>query len=326
MKVLYIGGTGQISFDCVHESVRAGHDVFVYNRGRHNAALPDAVTHLPGDVHDDDAYRKLRNHRFDAVCQFRLFNPDEIDRDLDVFTGSCGQYVFISTASAYQKPPTSHVITEVTPLDNPFWEYSRKKIEMERRLQAQTALPFTVVRPSHTSRTMWIAATGDGPEVVRRMREGKPVVVPGDGTSLWTIMRGEDFAPPFVKLLGKDEALGEALHLTSDNAYMWNDIYHATARAIGVGAPQLVHVPTDTLIRYRPEWEGPLLGDKSWSAVFDNTKIKSVVGGFSCDTTLDEFMQRIAAANAEQLASPQPNPEHDALVDRIVAEQSALGR
>jgi len=324
MKVLYIGGTGQISFDCVHESVRAGHEVYVFNRGNSNAGLPDppAVTYLTGDMHDDAAYRPLADHHVDVVCQFRVFKPEQLERDLDIFRGHCGRYVFISSASAYRKPMTHHVITEDVPLDNPFWPYSAAKAACEAILAGQDALPYTIVRPSHTSRTKFTTAFGSGDRWAKRMREGKPVVVPGDGTNLWTITRGEDFAPPFVKLLTVEAAVGQAYHLTSDNAYMWDVIYRAIAAALGVEA-ELVHVPTDTLVRYEPSWEGPLKGDKAYSVVFDNTKIKSVVGDFACPTTLDEFCQRCAAhfdADTVRL-----DPEEEALVDRIVADQRALG-
>lgn len=325
MKVLYIGGTGQISFDCIHESVRAGHEVYVYNRGNHNAGLPASCRFIRGDIFDDEAYFKLAKYKFDVVCQFHLFQPWELERDLKLFTGHCDQYVFISTASAYQKPPRHYIITEEVPLDNPFWEYSRNKAAMERLLQAQSALPYTIVRPSHTSRNRMITAMGGGDIVPHRMLAGKPVILLGDGTSLWTITRSEEFAPPFVKLLGNDAALNDYFHLTSDNAYMWNDIYHALGRALGV-QPKLAYVPTDTLIRYRPEWEGPLKGDKMWSVVFDNRKIKSVVGDFSCDTTLDEFIARIMPAFLARCASYQPDVAYEALLDRIVAEQGRLGK
>ena len=325
MKVLYIGGTGQISYDCVHASVEAGHDVYVFNRGHHNAGLPAAVNVIVGDMNDDDAYRQLAAQRFDVVNQFRVFNPEQMRRDIDTFAGRCDQYVFISSASAYQKPMRHHVITEDVPLDNPYWGYSRDKAACEAMLAEQQRLPWTVVRPSHTSRTKWPTAVGEGDETPLRMLEGKPVLVPGDGTSLWTITRGEDFAPPYVKLLGNDAARGEAFHLTSDNAYMWNEIYRAMARAIGADEPQLVHVPSETMIRYNPAWQGPLLGDKTWSVLFDNTKIKRVVGAFTCPATLDTFMQRVAEHFDRGDAQAHRNAELGALIDRIIADQQALG-
>ncbi len=325
MKVLYIGGTGQISFDCVHESVKAGHEVYVFNRGHHNAGLPDEVNVIVGDMNDDDAYRRLAERGFDVVNQFRVFKPEQMRRDIDTFAGRCGQYIFISSASAYQKPVRHHVITEDAPLENPYWPYSRDKADCETLLTRQDRLPWTVVRPSHTSRTKWPTAFGEGDEAALRMLENRPVLVPGDGTSLWTITRGEDFAPPYVRLFANDAALGQAFHLTSDNAYMWNEIYRAIARAVGADEPRLVHVPSETMIRYNPAWQGPLLGDKTWSVVFDNTKIKRVVGDFHGPTTLDAFMQRVAAHFNRGEAEARRDASLGALMDRIIADQQALG-
>ena len=319
MRVLYIGGSGEISFDCIHESVRLGHGVTVFNRGRNNAGLPAACRFLIGDVEDDAAYRRLRDEHFDVVCQFRLFTPDALRRDLSVFTGACGQYVFISSASAYAKPVRNLPITEETPLHNPYWAYSRAKAEMEAILRAQDPLPYTIVRPSHTYRTKMPTALGG--EVSRLLRR-KPIVVHGDGESLWTITHARDFARPFARLLGLPNALGEAFHITNDRQWSWNEIFLAIAAAVHVDDPRLVHVASHTLIRYRAEWEGPLLGDKSPSVRFDNTKIKSTVGSFEC--TIDPWLgMRIVAE--EYPPTADYDPERDALYDRIIADQSTLG-
>ena len=325
MKVLFIGGTGQISFDCVHEAVRAGHEVYVFNRGHHNAGLPPQTRFILGDMNDDAAYGKLAEQHFDVINQFRVFTPEQLRRDLELFTGHCGQYLFISTASAYQKPMRHHVITEDVPLENPYWDYSRDKAACEAILIGQSRLPYTIVRPSHTSRSKWTTAFGEGPEAVLRMLEGRPVLVPGDGTNLWTITRGEDFAPPYVKLFGHAGAMNQAFHLTSDNAYMWNEIYRAIGRAVGVEQVELVHVATDTIIRYHPPLRGPLLGDKTWSVLFDNRKITSVVGRFHCPTSLDQFMQRVASHFHREQAMAQRDPGLSAVIDRIITEQQALG-
>ncbi|MEO1235971.1 MAG: NAD-dependent epimerase/dehydratase family protein [Planctomycetota bacterium] len=325
MKVLYVGGTGQISFDCVHESVRAGHETWVFNRGNSNAGLPPEVRYVTGDFGDDDAYGRVAEMGFDVVCQFRVFGVDQLRRDLELLAGRVGQYVFISSASAYHKPVRVMRITEDVPLVNPYWGYSRAKAECEALLRGQTALPWTIVRPSHTSRDMLISAIGGGDLLASRMRRGKPIVVHGDGTSLWTVTASADFAPPFVRLLGNDAAVGEDFHLTADHATSWNRLMEATGAALGV-EPDLCHVPTDTLVRYEPGWEGPLWGDKSWSVLFDNTKIKSVVGDFSCDTPLETFMaDRVAAFEARGGASAGADAELDALFDRIAADQRALG-
>ena len=319
MRVLYVGGSGEISFECIHESARLGHEVTVFNRGNHNARLPAGCHFLTGDVADDAAYGALARERFDVVCQFRLFAVEEIERDVRLFAGACGQYVFVSSASAYRKPVRGLPITEATPLDNPHWAYSRAKAAMERVLQAQRALPFTIVRPSHTYRTRM--PTPLGGEVARLLR-GEPVVVHGDGESLWTITHARDFARPFARLLGAPGALGEAFHVTNDRAWTWNEIFDAIAAALGTGRPELVHVASDTLVRYEPEWEGKLLGDKAASVLFDNAKVKSVVGDFDCPIGPWEGMAMVAAEHPPAAAS---DPALDALYDRIIAEQRALG-
>ena len=319
MRVLYIGGSGEISFHCIHESVRLGHQVTVFNRGNSNAGLPAACRFLKGDLGDDAACAELAAQNFDVVCQFRLFTPQEIERDIARFTGHCGQYVFVSSASAYAKPVRDLPITEATPLHNPHWPYSAAKAEMEALLQAQHELPFTIVRPSHTYRTKFTTALGGE---VSRMLRGKPVVVHGDGESLWTVTHASDFAGPFARLLGSPRALGEAFHITHDRQWPWNEIFHAIAAAVGVTDLELVHVASDTLVRYQPEWEGPLLGDKSPSVQFDNSKVKSVVGDFTCELDVWAGMRRVA-----QEYPPDPreyDAARDALYDRIIDDQLQL--
>lgn len=321
MRVLYIGGTGEISFDCIHETVGLGHEVAVFNRGSNNAGLPPEVRLITGDVHDDAAYARLAAEDFDAICQFRLFTPEEIERDIATFSGHCGQYVFISTCSAYRKPVRDLPITEETPLDNPHWAYSRAKAEMEARLQRQSALPYTIVRPSHTYRTKMPTPLGGE---VSRMQRGKPVVLHGDGESLWTITSARDFARPFARLLGADAAIGEAFHITNDRSWSWNEIFEAIAAAIGVATLDIVHVASDTLIRYNPEWEGPLLGDKSASVIFDNSKVKSVVGDF--DMPIDPWIGMRLVAEHYPPSAENFDAESDALFDRILRDVSILAQ
>lgn len=326
MRVLYIGGSGQISFDCIHESVRLGHEVSVFNRGNHNDGLPpesDACRFITGDLKDDAAYSKLADENFDVICQFRLFSTEEIQRDIKLFTRHCGQYVFISTASAYRKPVQNLPITEATPLINPYWLYSAAKAQMEALLEAQDGLPYTIVRPSHTYRTSLPATAICRPTNVSRLLRGKPVVVHGDGTSLWTLTHAEDFARPFARLLGNERALGEAFHITAERGWMWDQIVNAVAQALGVSDYRIAHVATDTLIRYQPEWEGPLLGDKSPSVVFDNRKVKSVAGDFDC---VDPWIGMKRVAERHPVDPGAFDADEDALLDRIVAEQMALGR
>jgi len=337
LKVLYIGGTGEISFDCIHESVRAGHETCVFNRGNANDGLPDAVRFIKGDINDAEGYGRLADEGFDVICQFRAYKPEDVARDIELFGGRVGQYVFISSASAYQKPPRSHIITEDVPLENPYWEYSRLKAEAETVLTGQDSLRHTIVRPSHTFRTQPPYAVGDAATVLRRMLAGQPVIVPGDGTSLWTITRSVDFAPPFTRLLGNKQAISQTFHLTNDVPTTWNLIYEAIGRALGV-IPHVVHVATETLVQYQSEWEGPLLGDKSNSKMFDNSKIKSVVGEFFCETDLDAMLANSIKASQAALtmggrmpsvlsratSEAAPTGDLNILFDRIARDQETV--
>jgi len=251
-----------------------------------------------------------------------------VQRDAEVFGGQCGQYIFISTASAYQKPPTRVVITEDVPLGNPFWPYSQKKADMEAWLMRQHAegrLPVTVVRPSHTHRTRFPGGMASGDDWAWRMLGGKPILVHGDGTALWTLTRSEDFAVPFVGLFGKPAALGEAFHITRHmESHPWNRIYAECGKALGV-EPTLVHVPTDTLVRYNPNWAGPLLGDKTCSVIFDNSKVMRVAGEWTCQLSMEEGIRRAAVHVKQRLETYQPDAARHALLDRIAEEQSRLG-
>ena len=324
--ILFIGGTGQISLPVVEQCVAAGHQVTVLNRGRTAVGLPAGVKTIVGDMGDAAAYARLGEGTYDVVCQFRAYTADQVARGIATFAGRTGQYIFISSASAYQKPARHYVITERTPLENPYWLYSRNKIACERLLRDQAKLPWTIVRPSHTVRTGMPIELGDSDAAIRRMIAGKPVIVSGDGTSLWTLTRAVDFAVPFVKLFGNAKALGEDFQITSDRAFTWDQIHTAIGRGFGVEAIH-AHVPTDTLIRYNKEWEGPLMGDKSWSAVFDNAKIKRVAGPFTCAEDLDVILQdSIMHAKARLKAPAPPTSPEEVLMDRIIAEQAALGR
>ncbi len=325
LKVLFVGGTGQISLPAVRLAVEAGHRVSVFNRGRSGVGLPAGVSPIVGDMNDQVSYGDLGKHSFDVVCQFMVFTPDQMQRDLATFTGSAGQYIFISSASVYEKPARHYVITEKTPTVNPYWEYSQRKIACERLLKEQTKLPWTIVRPSHTVRTGLPTMMNEGDVVAHRMLAGRPVLVTGDGTSPWTLTRSIDFAAPFIRLFANELALGEDFHITSDRGYGWNDIYQAIAAKLGVSA-NIVHVPTDTLIRYQPSWKGPLMGDKTWAALFDNTKIKRVAGPFTCSERLDEILDEPTANFRIRLAEKGSQAsELDPLFDRIAADQSALG-
>ena len=327
MKVLYIGGTGEISASCVKESIKQGHDVAVFNRGKRAGQLPDGVELITGDLNDDAAYKKIAQREFDVICQFFIFDPAQAERDIKFFSGHTGQYVFISTASAYQKPfDRFEVITEETPLNNIYWEYSQKKTAMEKILfdaYNSGRLPLTVVRPSHTYRENFPMPMFDGDWTAQRMLDGKPVLVPGDGTSLWTLTHADDFAKPFARLLGNDRAIGEAFHITRDEPYTWLEIMTAMSSALGVEL-HYVTVASETIVRYLPQYIGDILGDKTPSTVFNNDKVKRVAGNFSCDVSLEAGMAGVVRAFRERAAGLQPHPDFDTACDRIITDQQAL--
>lgn len=320
-RVLFIGGTGQISLPCVEAAVAAGDTVTVFNRGATAADLPDGVEAIAGDYSDDAAFAAVAARGFDVVCQFIAFTADQVQRDLATLRGHTGQYVFISSASAYRKPVDAFPITEAVPLENPHWEYSRRKAAAEAVIQAQDDVPWTIVRPSHTVRTQLPGALGERDRMADRMRLGLPMIVPGDGTSLWTLTRSEDFALPFVRLFGREQALGEAFHLTSDNVYTWDQITRAVADLLGVTV-EIVHVPSETLVARNPDWKGPLLGDRSWSVMFDNSKIKRVAGDFACERDLREVLLAPVEHYRRRAGDAAPQKDDlDRLFDAIIADQ-----
>jgi nucleoside-diphosphate-sugar epimerase len=327
MKILYIGGTGEISYSCVQASAAMGHRISVYNRGRCSEPLPAGTTQIQGDMADDAAYGRLGDRAWDVVCQFKAYKHAEIERDLRVFGGKVGQYVFISTASVYEKPLRSYVLTEAHPIGNKYWDYSQEKADMERDLLAAHAagrMPVTIVRPSHTYRRNFpgIAQTGD--DNAWRLLHGKPIVIHGDGTSLWTYTHADDFAAPFARLLGNEEAIGETFHLTAHrHGYTWNQIYTACAAALGV-EPQLVHIPTDTLVRVRPDLQGNLLGDKAWPSLFDNSKVRAVVAEYGERVTLEEGLRSAAGFVRARLQNYRPDAAEQAFWDRLIAAQRAI--
>ena len=324
-SVLFVGGTGQISLPCVEKAVAAGHDVSVFNRGQRDAGLPQGVKSIVGDMRDPASYRAaLGGKKFDVVAQFMVFTPQQLAQDLEVFAGNTGQYLFISSASVYDKSKSYVVKEGVTPVHNPFWAYSQAKIACEKLLEGSKNLPWTIVRPSHTVRTGLPTMVGEGDVIPRRMLQGKPVVVAGDGTAPWTLTRSVDFANPFIGLFGKAKAIGEDFHITGDMAWTWTQIYKAIARGIGATA-DIVCVPSDTMIRYKPDWAGPLWGDKSLASLFDNSKVKAVAGDFTCSTDLDEVLAEPIMHLKTRLKDPETPSEFTALLDQMSADQSKLG-
>jgi nucleoside-diphosphate-sugar epimerase len=304
MKVLFVGGTGLISSACSELAVERGLELFILNRSRSGKyPVPEGAQLLVGDVHGDEAQlaRLLDGHRFDVVVDWVAYTPDDIERDLQLFSGKTGQFAFISSASAYQKPPQHYLITEETPLENPFWEYSRNKIACEERLMRayrEQGFPVTIVRPSLTygpSQIPLCVGSWQHPyTVIDRMKKGKKIIVPGDGSSLWVLTWNGDFAKGFLGLLGNPKAIGEAYHITSDEVLTWNQIYREVGRALGV-ALEIVHVPSDLIAAYDPDALGSLTGDKVNSSVFDNRKIKELVPDFVCTVPWSEGVRRAIA-------------------------------
>ena len=286
LRVLFIGGSGVISAAAAERAVAVGHRLTMLNRGSATMRpAPEDAEVLRADIRDTASVRTaLGGRTFDVVVDFVAFTADHVATDIELFTGRTGQYVFISSASAYQKPPARLPILESTPLRNPFWQYSRDKIACEDLLvktYRQDGFPATIIRPSHTYDRTTIALTGGWTDIAR-MRAGRPVVVHGDGTSLWTLTHSSDFAKALVGLLGLPQAVGDSFTITSDEYLPWNEIYEIFAKAAGAPEPQLVHIASDTIAAAAPDIGPSLLGDKSHSVVFDNSKVKALVPEFTC--------------------------------------------
>jgi nucleoside-diphosphate-sugar epimerase len=322
LKVLFIGGTGIISSACAARAVAAGIELTVINRGSTAIRpLPGGVEVLTADVRDTAAVRAaLGGRSFDVVADFIAFTPDHVRAGIELFTGRTGQYVFISSASAYQKPVTRLPIVESTPLRNPYWQYSRDKIACEDLLVAAyrgSGFPATIVRPSHTYDRTTIPVTG-GWTAIDRMRRGQEVVVHGDGTSLWTMTHHTDFAKAFVGLLGHPQAIGDSFHITSDEVLTWNQIYHLLAAAAGVEA-RLVHVASATIAATLPDAGPGLVGDKAHSVTFDNSKVKAVVPDYVATVPFASGAREIVAWYDADPARRSVDAAVDAAFDKLVA-------
>jgi nucleoside-diphosphate-sugar epimerase len=329
MKVLFIGGTGNISGACSRLALARGIDLWLLTRGQ-RTGVPAGAKTLAADIHDTQAAATaLAGHDWDAVVNFIAYTVEDVERDLALFAGRTRQYVFISSASVYQKPLQRPVITEETPLANPYWEYSRRKIACEERLNQavrDTGFPAVIVRPSLTYDTV-IPLMGSWTDwtMVDRMRRGKPVVVHGDGSSLWTVTHADDFAKGFVPLLGNAATPGQAFHITSDELLTWNQIWQATAEAAGCEA-RIVHVATDFIVSVEPQLTGGLLGDKAVSMIFDNRKIKRFVPGFRATIPYREGIARTIAGFEADPTRQRIVDANNALHDRILAAyRSATG-
>jgi nucleoside-diphosphate-sugar epimerase len=320
-RVLFIGGSGIISSACSELAVRSGVDLTVLNRGQGTTRpLPAGVRRLRADVHDPAALEAaLGDEEYDAVVHWVAFDVASVERAVEAFRGRTRQFVFISSASAYETPPRRVPVTEATPLRNPFWEYSRRKIACEDvlvRAYRDEGFPMTIVRPSHTYDRTSVPLHG-GWTMLERMRQGREVVVHGDGTSLWTLTHHRDFARGFVPLLGLPQAVGQAVHITSDEALTWDAIVRTLADALGV-EPHIVHVPSDAIAAVDEGWGASLLGDKAHSMVFDNTLLKSLVPGFAATIPFARGAREIVEWYDADVARRQVDPALDRLVDGLV--------
>lgn len=320
MKILFIGGTGIISTACATRAIEKGIDLTLLNRGKSVRPTAEGAKIITADIHDPASLRSaLAGKDFDVVVDWIAYTPQDVQKDIDLFTGKTGQFVFISSASAYQTPASNLPIRESTPLENPFWEYSRNKIACEELLLAEyrkNKFPFTIVRPSHTYDRTCVPVEG-GYGVIDRMLKGKPVIVHGDGTSIWTLTHNTDFAKGFVGLLGNSRARGEIFHITSDEWLTWNQIHLLLGEAAGV-TPQLVHVPSELIAVYDKAIGASLLGDKTHSAIFDNSKIKQVVPEFGCTVPFSRGAEEIIAWHKADPARQVVDPKFDQMCDLLL--------
>jgi nucleoside-diphosphate-sugar epimerase len=329
MRALFIGGTGTISAAISRRLLEAGWELYLLNRGNRNSILPAGAREIRCDISDEKAVRdKTGDQTFDVVADFIAFTPDQTGRDYRLFKGKTSQYIFISSASAYQKPPASCFITESTPLANPYWEYSRNKIACEEFLMEkyrEDGFPITIVRPSHTydERSVPLGVHGKKGswQVVKRIIDGKQVIIHGDGTSLWTMTHNSDFARAFTGLMGNIHAIGEAVQITSDETLTWNQIYQAIASALGKPL-KAAHIASEFLAKRGPDYgfTGALIGDKANSVLFDNTKLKRLVPGFNAAVRFDQGVRAVIEYVLAHQECQVEDPEFDAWCDRVIAD------
>jgi nucleoside-diphosphate-sugar epimerase len=333
MKILFIGGTGTISTAISRKLLEDGHELYLINRGNRNKELEQIAETSPGklislvcDISDEAAAaRLLDGKKFDCAADFIAFHPDQLERDWRLLRDRTAQFIFISSASAYQKPPANYRITEGTPLANPFWEYSRNKIACEEFLMSryrEDEFPVTIIRPSHTydERSIPLGVHGKNGswQIAQRMLDGKPVIIHGDGTSLWTMTHNSDFARAFAGLAGNIHAIGEAVTITSDETLTWNQIYHCIAHTLGVQL-KAVHVSSEFLAACGDyDFAGSLTGDKSNSVVFDNSKLKSLVPGFCAVKRFDEGCRETVQNILAHPELQQLDPEFDEWCNRVI--------
>ncbi|MFP4546797.1 MAG: SDR family oxidoreductase [Fidelibacterota bacterium] len=322
MKVLFIGGTGTISSASSQLAVHRGIDLYLLTRGKSFRPLPKGAKTITADINDKQAVEKaLGEQTFDVVVNWVVFSPDQIERDIELFRNRTSQYIFISSASAYQTPPGNLPVTESTTLANPFWEYSRNKIDCEKKLvkaHREFGFPFTIVRPSHTYDKTVLPMHG-GYTIIDRMRKGKKVIVHGDGTSIWVLTHHRDFAKGFVGLLGNNRAIGEKVHITTDELLTWNQIFELVAKAAGI-KPKIVHIPSDVIAKYDKDWGDSLLGDKMHSMIFDNTKIKRLVPDFAATIPFAQGAKEIIDFYDSHPGHSQVDKALNEIMDKIIKD------
>lgn len=326
MKVLFIGGTGTISTAISNVLAKRGDELYLINRGNSNDRVPDNVKIIIADINNEaDVAEKISGMSFDVVCDFIGFVPAQLERDYRLFNGKTKQFMYISSASAYHKPVRDYRISEGTTLANPYWEYSRNKIACEEylmKMYRENGFPITIIRPSHTycetSVPLGVHGNNGSWQVLKRMLDGKPVIIHGDGTSLWTITYNEDFAKAFVGLMGNPHAIGEAFHITSDESVTWNQIYKIIADCLGVELKPY-YVSSDFLDAVSDyDFKGGLIGDKANTVVFDNTKVKNAVPGFTATIRAEEGIRRTVEYILAHKECQQEDEEFDKWCDKVI--------
>lgn len=330
MKALFIGGTGTISTDVVALAQQRGWEITLLNRG--SKKVPEGTRSIIADINDEEAVAKaIANENYDVVAQFIGYTAEDVQRDIRLFRNKTKQYIFISSASAYQKPLADYRITESTPLSNPYWQYSRNKIEAEEVLMSayrSDGFPVTIVRPSHTYNgtkpPVCMHGSKGNWQILKRILDGKPVIIPGDGTSLWTLTHSKDFAKGYVGLMANPHAIGNAFHITTDESMTWNQIYQTIADTLGKPLDAL-HVPSDFLARHGENYDfkGELLGDKASTVVFDNSKIKRLVPDFVCNISMADGLRQAVQFMLAHPETQTPDLEFDSWCDRIADSMRA---
>jgi len=330
VKALFIGGTGTISAAVSELAVKNGIDLYLLNRGNRSEFFPQGAKSIIGDIRDVEVVTKiLYNYEFDVVVDWVAYTPDHIKTDIELFREKTNQYIFISSASAYQRP--NYLVTESTPLVNPYWQYSRDKIACEKLLMEEYAnnnFPATIIRPSYTYGKTMLPFIFNSREhrwtIVDRIKKGKKIIIPGDGTSLWTLTHNTDFAKGFVGLMGNIQALGHAFHITSDEVLTWDQIAKIIGDAVGL-EPEIVHIPSEFICAFSPEHIGGLLGDKAVSVVFDNSKIKRFVPGYYATVPFKEGIRDTIKWYEAELYRCEVDEKFNSLTDKIInSYQKAL--